>query len=78
MLGERLTEVALDARGVVDDRRWCVRTLDGRIGSGKTTRRFATVPDLQLFRAAFDEQGVVVVLPDGARHALGSPHCRSA
>jgi len=46
--GERLDEVALDARGVVGDRAYAVRDGNGKLGSGKTTRRF------RLFKGLFD------------------------
>lgn len=77
MAGVPVDALELDARGVVDDRRWSVRTADGRIGSGKTTRRFAAVPGLLTLRATQE----AVVTPDGrsARFAeageLVSAHC---
>jgi uncharacterized protein YcbX len=44
---------------------WSVRTADGRIGSGKTTRRFAAVRDLQRARARTADHRVEVELPGG-------------
>ena len=72
MLGERVNDVAIDERGVVADRRWSVRTTDGKIGSGKNTRRFAAVRELQQVRAHLSESGVLVTLPDGSSHHVES------
>ena len=72
VLGEQLTELAVDERGVAGDRRWAVRTAQGKIGSGKTTRRFAALPGLQQLRARDTADGVVVELPDGTVHPVGS------
>lgn len=68
MLGERVGNLTLDKRGVVADRTWAVRTLEGKIGSGKNTRRFAAVAGLQQVRARLGEEGVLVTLPDGSSH----------
>src|SRR3954469_7516765 len=65
LLGEDLDAVELDERGAVGDRMWSVRTPDGKIGSGKTTRRFHAVPGLLQLRASYDKGRVRVVLPDG-------------
>ena len=47
--GERLTSVDVEARGLAGDRRWAVRDAEGKVGSGKTTRRFhPATPDLQV------------------------------
>lgn len=40
MGGEALTQVALDARGLVGDRGFAVVDVDGKFASGKNTRRF--------------------------------------
>ena len=72
MLGERLLELRLDERGAAGDRLWSVRTQQGKIGSGKNTRRFALVPDLQLARARQTGAGVVVALRDGTELEAGS------
>lgn len=66
--GERLVEVDCDVRGIVGDRRWAVRGADGRIGSGKTTRRFRRMPGLLSISARLDDRGVgSVQLPSGER-----------
>lgn len=66
MAGERLDRVVVDGRGLVGDRTWAVRTADGGIGSGKTTRRFRAVPGLLDWRATSVDDGVPrVTSPDG-------------
>ncbi len=72
MLGEGLTELEFDERGAAGDRAWSVRTREGKLGSGKTTRRFAALDGLQLVRARQPDTGVVVTLPDGTEHDVGS------
>lgn len=43
--GEQLTASAVDARGLRGDRLWAVRdAADGKLGSGKNTRRFRRFP----------------------------------
>jgi MOSC domain-containing protein len=66
MLGQAVAELYLEARGCVGDRRWSVRTADGKIGSGKSSRRFAAVPGLLELRAEESDGPVVVVFPDGS------------
>ena len=63
--GERLTEVHIDAGGLVGDRQWAL--FDVATGFGLTARR---EPDL-LFAAARlrEDGGVEILLPDGTRTA---------
>lgn len=64
--GERLACATLEARGMAGDRLWAVRGEDGRIGSGKTTRRFRRMPHLLSLTAHTDPDGVVwIAFPDG-------------
>ena len=67
LLGEHLESLDIDARGCVGDRLWSVRTATGKIGSGKTTRRFAAVEGLLLLRASVEGGQVVITMPDGER-----------
>jgi hypothetical protein len=67
MGGEDLTEARVGPRGLAGDRQWAVRTPDGGIGSGKTTRRFRRVDGLLDFRAELDGTVPVVAFPDGRR-----------
>ena len=73
MTGEGLLDCSVDARGVVADGQWSVRTAQGLIGSGKRTRRFAALPRLQLARAEQVEGAVVVTLPDGTAYDVDAP-----
>lgn len=65
MLGEKLGSLRLDARGVVGDRLWGVRTTDGKLGSGKTTRRFGHVDRLLELRSWYDGDTPCIALPSG-------------
>ena len=65
--GERLDRVAFDPRGVVGDRLWSVRDLDGKVGSGKSTRRFRRMPGLLELSASYDGAVPVIGFPDGRR-----------
>jgi uncharacterized protein len=71
--GEQLQEVLLDERGVVGDRVFAVRDANGKLGSGKTTRRFRLMRDLFDFSAETDGEGVVVRAPKGACLRVGDP-----
>lgn len=66
MAGEDLDQVELNHRGLVGDRVLALRTADGGLGSGKTSRRFRRLPGLRLVRARTGDDGVVRLhLPDG-------------
>jgi uncharacterized protein YcbX len=67
MAGEELAEVEVVGRGLVGDRVWAVRTEDGGIGSGKTTRRFRRVDGLLEWRAVLDGGVPVIQPPTGER-----------
>ncbi len=70
MLGEHCAHLDIDDRGCVGDRLWSVRTADGKIGSGKDTRRFAAVPGLLSLRAREHDGRVVLTFPDGTRSRI--------
>jgi uncharacterized protein YcbX len=65
LLGEELDVLDVDERGVTGDRLWSVRTPDNKIGSGKTTRRFAAIPGLLMLRARTVDGQVEINLPNG-------------
>ncbi|MGH8981322.1 MAG: MOSC domain-containing protein [Acidimicrobiales bacterium] len=72
--GERVGVLHLDDRGVVGDRRWAVVGRDGKLGSGKTTRRFRRMAGLLSFRAETAGDGTVWVHPcDGDRWQVTDP-----
>ncbi|HXJ65925.1 MAG TPA: MOSC N-terminal beta barrel domain-containing protein, partial [Actinomycetota bacterium] len=73
LLGEVRDHLDLDERGCVGDRAWSVRTAEGKIGSGKNTRRFAAVPGLLELRASERDGRVVVTFPDGTAEPVDSP-----
>lgn len=65
LLGEQPASVRVDGRGVTGDRLWSVRDGDGRLGSGKTTRRFRRMDGLLGLSARYDGDLPVVDFPDG-------------
>jgi uncharacterized protein YcbX len=76
--GEQPDRVALDRRGLVGDRLWAVHDLDGRLGSGKTTRRFRRMPGLLDLRATYDGQVPVVAFLDGRSLRGDDPEVHAA
>lgn len=73
LLGETLPELVVDERGVTGDRIWSVRA-DGKIGSGKTTRRFTALEGLLDLRSWYDAGRAMVGFPDGGVGAADDPH----
>ena len=81
--GERLDAAELDDRGLVLDRTWAVRTTDGGIGSGKTSRRFRRLDGLLGWRSGVEEgrdgsQSVWLADPGGRRLAVDDPVAEEA
>lgn len=73
LLGEQLEAVDVEQRGLAGDRLWAVRDGDGKLGSGKNTRRFRRMPGLLSLRSHFAEPVPVVELPDGRTFAADDP-----
>jgi uncharacterized protein YcbX len=73
LLGERLQEARIEERGVVGDRLYAVTDRHGKIGSGKTTRRFRRLDGLFELRARNGGERSLVTLPDGREFAAGEP-----
>jgi uncharacterized protein len=67
LAGEDLEEVLVEARGCAGDRLWSVRDPDGRLGSGKTTRRFRRMDGLLELVARYDGDVPTIAFPDGGR-----------
>ncbi|GAA2139670.1 MOSC domain-containing protein [Nocardioides koreensis] len=67
LVGETLAGVHVGTRGVEGDRLWSVRDLDGKLGSGKSTRRFRRMDGLLDLTAAYDGDVPVIGFPDGTR-----------
>ena len=57
LLGERLVTVDVGDRGLAGDRLWAIRDGDGKLGSGKNTRRFRRMLGLFELRGHFAEPG---------------------
>ncbi|MGC1210481.1 MAG: MOSC N-terminal beta barrel domain-containing protein [Micromonospora sp.] len=73
VLGEQLATVEVEQRGLVGDRLWAVRDADGKLGSGKNTRRFRRMPGLFRLRGRFGDPVPIVELPDGRRFGADEP-----
>lgn len=73
LLGEQLDDVEIERRGLIGDRLWAVRDVEGKIGSGKNTRRFRRMPGLLRLRGRFGERVPTVELLDGKAFAADDP-----
>lgn len=73
MLGETCEAVELDARGVRGDRRFAVRDAEGKLGSGKNTRRMRHLEGLFDFKARSVPSGVEIIFPDGRQMTSEDP-----
>lgn len=71
--GERLDASAVQRHGLAGDRLWAVRTPEGRLGSGKSTRRFRRIDGLLAYTARDHGDVTTIVFPDGTRHVAGDP-----
>lgn len=67
--GEDLSHAEVEARGLVGDRQWALRDPDGKLGSGKSSRRFRQMDGLLDLRARYDGDTPVVAFPDGGELA---------
>ena len=63
--GEALATADVVERGLVADRAWAVLDPDGKIGSGKSTRRFRAMDGLLGLASVLRDGAPVVRLPDG-------------
>lgn len=71
--GERLDAVCCAGSGVEGDRRWAVVGADGKLGSGKTTRRFRRMPGLLTMSARIDAGAGWIAFPDGEELQVDDP-----
>lgn len=78
LVGEDLAEAYVEARGLVGDRGWAVRDEDGKLGSGKSSRRFRRMDGLLDLVARLDGEAPVVTLPDGREVRAGDPEADAA
>jgi uncharacterized protein len=67
ILGESLSSISINERGLIGDRLWAIQNRSGKFGSGKTTRRFQQMDGLFKFKARYDGTGTIPILtmPDG-------------
>lgn len=63
--GEQPATLQVEERGVVGDRLWAIADPDGKLGSGKSSRRFRRMDGLQRLRSRYDGEWPVVTFPDG-------------
>lgn len=76
--GESVESLRFGVRGAEGDRRWAVRGQDGKLGSGKSTRRFRRMPGLLSLRAGAGADGSTwIELPTGERVAVDDPSAAS-
>ena len=73
LLGERVKEIEVESRGLRGDRQFAVTDRGGKIGGGKTTRRFRLLPALFDMQARANGQQVLIALPDGRELEVGDP-----
>jgi uncharacterized protein YcbX len=78
MLGESCQSLDLDARGVAGDRLFAIRDVNGKFGSGKTTRRFARIDGLFAFRSFYEGDVPQIEFPDGSRRSGDDPRVHEA
>jgi uncharacterized protein YcbX len=78
MLGERCRQLALDTRGVCEDRGMAVRTADGGLGSGKNARRHRRIDGLFDFHAHGTGDDLQIRFPDGSRMHVNDPRLDTA
>lgn len=74
LLGEQLSSVEVVARGLAGDRAWAVTDTDGKLGSGKSSRRFRKMDGLLQLAAAYDGDGTpTITFPDGTQRSGSAP-----
>lgn len=66
LMGETLKCLEFDERGAVDDRLYALIGDEGKIGSGKDTRRFKRIDGLLSLASAIGRDGLSISFPDGA------------
>jgi uncharacterized protein len=77
--GETLGVADVDLRGLVGDRGWAVTDVDGKLGSGKSTRRFRRMDGLLQLSASYDgDLRPVLGFPDGRRFGGDDPRVHGA
>jgi len=74
MGGEQIDVSFADDHGLRGDREWAVQDDNGKLGSGKNSRRFTRLVGLLDLTAHYDDPGAppVVVAPEGGRHLVAT------
>ena len=78
MLGEACETLELEARGVAGDRLYAVRDAEGKLGSGKNSRRHRRIEGLLGFRAASEGAAPRITFPDGRSLLANDPGIHAA
>jgi uncharacterized protein YcbX len=73
MRGEALARLAVAARGAAGDRLFALRDAEGKLGSGKASKRFRQIEGLLDFAARTVGDKVIIRIPDGRELAAGEP-----
>lgn len=73
VLGEQLEQLWLAEVGPVGDRVWALQSADGRLGSGKSSRRFVHLDRMLEMAARTTPDDVILRLPDGHELAMTDP-----
>jgi len=76
MLGERCDALEVDARGAAGDRLYAVRDAEGKLGSGKSSRRHVRIEGLFGFRA--EGEPPRITFPDGSNLLADDPAVHAA
>jgi uncharacterized protein YcbX len=78
MLGEECRELELETRGFRGDRLFAVQDAEGKLGSGKNTRRFRLIDGLLGFSACHAGEWPEIAFPDGRRVRGDDPRVHDA
>lgn len=65
IVGESLSSIFIDKRGLLGDRLWAIKNMSGKFGSGKTTRRFQQMDHLFKYKARLEGNTPILTMPDG-------------
>lgn len=78
LLGEHCDSLELNSRGVEGDRLFAIRDADGKLASGKNTRRFFRLDGLLALRAAYEGDVPLISFPDGKTLRGDQPEIHAA
>lgn len=78
LLGEQRESLELNARGVAGDRLFAIRNAEGKLASGKDTRRFFKLDGLFALRAAYEGDVPLISFADGKTMRGDQPEIHAA